>query len=65
MSLKKIVTVGRLQDREKAHELTAHLTPEERVSMLEDQRRQIAKALNYEYPRRLRRVLTVAKLGER
>ena len=63
MRLKKILSVGRLEDREKAHELTKHISPEDRVSQLEDQRQQVAKVLGYEYPRRLRRILTVTQFG--
>ncbi len=44
MRLKKVLSFGRFENREKAHELTKDLLPEERVSQLEHQRQQVAKA---------------------
>ena len=48
-------------DNTRSIEQTKHLTPEERLSLLEDLRREMAKLQQYEYPQRLRRVLEVVK----
>jgi hypothetical protein len=61
MAIKKIISIGNIQKRERGIDLTKHLTPNERVSLLEELREQTYLAIKHEYPKRLRRVLEVAK----
>jgi hypothetical protein len=65
MALKKIISIGQIKARERGIELTKDLTPNERVSLLEDLREQTYLAIKHEYPKRLRRILEVVKRGER
>lgn len=61
MKLKRELSVGHINDGFNGARLTEHLTGNQRVSLLEDLRRIGAKVGQYEYPRRLRRVLEVAE----
>ena len=63
--MKRVLTITKFDPNEKACDHTQHLTGDERVSLLEDLRQEMSKVTHREYPRRLRRVLTVAKRGER
>ena len=64
MKVERTISVGRVGETEKAAETTRHLSPEERLSLLEDLRREIARVTGHEYPQRLRRVLEVVERGE-
>ncbi len=64
MRLQKVLSVEKLNRDEKSVDATRRLTGDERVSLLEDLRRQMSKVTHHEYPRRLRRVLAVAHRGE-
>jgi|ETNmetMinimDraft_15_1059895.scaffolds.fasta_scaffold373050_2 nicotinamide riboside kinase len=57
---RKISVITRSDDT-RGIDQTKHLTPEERLSLLEDLRREMAKIQQYDYPQRLRRVLEVVK----
>ena len=59
--MKRVLTISKFDPNEKACDHTRHLTGDERVSLLEDLRREMSKVSHREYPKRLRRVLTVAK----
>lgn len=61
MKLKRVLSVGNISDNFSGARLTEHLTGNQRVSLLEDIRRDMARILHYEYPRRLRRVLKVTE----
>lgn len=61
MKLKKILTVGHISDNLTGAHLTLHMTGNQRVSLLEDVRRDMAKVQRNEYPGRLRRVLEVTE----
>jgi len=61
MKLKRVLSIGDHSDNLRGARLTEHLTGNRRVSLLEEMRRQAAKVLNHEYPRRLRRVLEVTE----
>jgi hypothetical protein len=61
MKLKRVLSVGNLSDNFSGARLTEHLTGNQRVSLLEDIRRDMARVLHYEYPRRLRRILKVTE----
>ncbi len=63
MRIARVLTVGRFDPEEKGIDLTRALSGDERVSMVEDLRRQMSKVTQNEYPRRLRRVLEVAHRG--
>jgi len=61
LKVERKITVGRVGETECAADATRHMTPEERLSFLEDLRREAALATGHEYPQRLRRVLEVTK----
>ena len=61
MKLERILTIGKNNPAEKAIDLTRHLTGDERVSLLEDLKEEMAKVTHDAYPQRLRRVLTISK----
>ena len=63
--MKRILTISKFDPNEKACDHTRHLTGDERVSLLEQLRREMSKVSHREYPKRLRRVLTVAKRNRR
>lgn len=59
MKIKKVISVETMKNAPRGAELTSHLSGGERLSLLEELRRESARIFHYEYPRRLRRVLTV------
>ena len=59
--MKRVLTISQFDPNEKACDHTRHLTGDERVSLLEELRREMSKVSHREYPKRLRRVLTIAK----
>jgi hypothetical protein len=61
MKLKRVLSVGHINDGFDGARLTEHMTGNQRVSLLEDIRREMARVRHYEYPRRLRRVLEVTE----
>jgi hypothetical protein len=61
MKLQRVLSVGSLNDGFDGARLTEHMTGSQRVSLLEDIRREMAKVCHYAYPKRLRRVLEVAE----
>jgi hypothetical protein len=61
MKLKRVLSVGDMNDGLSGARLTEHMSGNQRVSLLEDIRRDMAKVCRYEYPKRLRRVLEVAE----
>ena len=60
-----MLSVGTTNDGLHGARLTEHMTGDQRVSLLEDIRRTMAKVQNYEYPKRLRRVLEVTSQKKR
>ena len=61
MRVERILTITKLDNSEKAIDLTRHLSMDERISMVEDLRQEITKVTHHEYPQRLRRILTITK----
>jgi hypothetical protein len=61
MTLKRVISISKIHKRERGIDLTKHLTPNERISLLEELRKQTYFAIKHEYPGRLRRVLEVVK----
>ncbi len=61
MKLQRVLSVGNMNDGFRGAIATKHLTPSQRLSHLEDLRRDAARIFNYEYPKRLRRVLEVVE----
>jgi hypothetical protein len=61
MKIEKILSVTKFNPNEKAVDTTKHLTPDARISMVEDLREEMAKVTHNEYPQRLRRILEIAK----
>ena len=59
--MERVLKIEKIDPHEKACDHTGHLTGDERVSLLEDLRREMSKVTHHEYPQRLRRVLTVTK----
>jgi hypothetical protein len=64
MKIEKILTIEKSNRCEKGIDLTKNLSGNERVSLVEDLRREITKVRHYEYPLRLRRVLEISKRRE-
>ena len=65
MKLQRVLSLGNINDGLNGARLTEHMTGNERVSLLEEIRRDMAKVQNHEYPKRLRRVLEVASQKKR
>lgn len=61
MRVERVLSISKLDNVEKGVDLTKHMSGDQRVSLLEDLRRQMTKVTHYEYPRRLRRVLEISK----
>jgi hypothetical protein len=61
MKLEKILTIEKIDNNEKGIDHTKNLTGNDRVSLVEDLRREMAKVTHNEYPSRLRRVLEIIK----
>jgi hypothetical protein len=59
MKFERVLTVQSWDPTEKAVDLTRHMSGNERVSLLEDLRRDMSKVTHREYPSRLRRLLEV------
>ena len=62
--VKRVLTITKFDPNEKACDHTRHLTGSERVSLLEDLRREMSKVTHREYPKRIRRVLEIFKRSE-
>lgn len=61
MKVDRVLTVSKIDNNEKGIDFAQHLSGDERVSMVEDLRQEMAKVTPNEYPQRLRRVLTISK----
>jgi hypothetical protein len=61
MRISKVLSVGKFDPEEKGIDLTRALSRDERISMVEELRQQMSKVTQSEYPRRLRRVLEIAR----
>ena len=62
MEIKRVIKILKNSNKtEKGIDLSKNLSPDERVSLLEDLRQQIYLNIKHEYPRRLQRVLTIVK----
>ena len=64
MKIKKVLSLGHINDGFRGAQHTKHLTGNQRVSLLEELRRESARIFHYEYPRRLRKVLKVIEQHE-
>lgn len=65
MRIEKILTVEKSDRNGKGIDFTKNLTGNDRVSLVEDLRREMTKVRHHEYPPRLRRVLEISKRRER
>lgn len=65
MKIKKVITIGHMDDGLRGAQLTRHMNGNERISFLEELRQETAKVFHYEYPRRLRRVFKVIERNKR
>ena len=65
MKLERVLSIEKRNPDEKGIDRTRHLTGDERVSMLEDLRKEMAKVAGYEYPKRLQKVLRIVKREQR
>jgi hypothetical protein len=61
MRVERVLTVLKWDKNEKGVDQTRHLSGEQRVSLLEDIRRDMAKVTHHEYPSRLRRLLEISQ----
>lgn len=59
MAIDKVLSFSTINNQEKGVDYTHHLTGDERISLLEDLRQEMAKVTGHEYPQRLRRVLEI------
>jgi hypothetical protein len=60
--LKRVLSYGKMDDPQpKAFEQTAHLSGDERVSMLEELKYEMAAITGDDYSQRLRRILSYSK----
>jgi hypothetical protein len=64
MKLVKVLTVVRRDPDDKGVDLTRRLSGDERVSLLEDLRREMCEVAGIEYPERMERVLEVVRRKE-
>jgi hypothetical protein len=62
MTIKRVLSIGHISDGLRGAKLTEHLTGSQRLSLIEDLRRETAEAFHRAYPKRLRRVPEVAEL---
>jgi hypothetical protein len=61
VKLIKKLTISDRSENFRGARLTKHLTGNQRVSLLEEMRREAMRVFHHEYPRRLRRVLEVTQ----
>ena len=61
MKLKRVLSVGHINDGFRGAKLTQHMTSLQRLSLLEELRRDAVRIQNHVYPKRLRRVLEVVE----
>jgi hypothetical protein len=61
MKTGKFLTIEKSDPNEKGIDFTKNLTGNERVSLVEDLRREMTKVRHHEYPHRLRRILKISK----
>ncbi len=59
--MEKVLSIEKNNSNEKGIDLTKNYSGNQRVSMLEDLRRQISKVTQHEYPKRLRRILEITR----
>jgi hypothetical protein len=64
MKIERILTVSNIYENKKSIHINAHLTGDERVSLLEEIRQNSVKVTGNVYPQRLRRVFKVIKSGK-
>lgn len=65
MRVERVLSLGKLGEHVKGIDSTRDISPDERVSLLEDLREQVYTMVKHEYPRRLSRILTVIKKRKR
>jgi hypothetical protein len=65
MKIEKTLAIEKPDRNEKGIDFTKNLTGNERVSLVEDLRREMSKVRHNEYPHRLRRILEISKRRER
>ena len=63
MTLQRVISFGHIKDNFRGAQTTMHLSAKNRLSHLEDLRREAARIFHYEYPRRIRRILEVVERG--
>jgi len=64
MKIDRVLTIVKGPKRERGIDRCKHLTPEERLSLLEDLRQEMSKLTGQPYPRSVERTLTIARRGE-
>ena len=64
MKVKRVIQVVRKDEVGKESDMTRSMTGDERVSLLEDLRREMSKVNQQEYPQKIQRVLTVVRRGK-
>jgi len=64
MKIERILTIAKGPKREKGIDLCKHLTPEERLSLLEDLRQEMAKITQEPYPHTVEKTLMIVRRGD-
>ena len=61
MHIKRTISIGHIGDKVKQFDYTKHLTGEERISLLEELRYDLAKLQGYDYSGKIKRTLTIVE----
>lgn len=61
MKLKRVLSVGNINDNFRGARMTEHMTGNQRVSLLENIRLDMMKVFYHGHPKRLRRILEVVE----
>jgi len=61
MKIERVLTISKGPKREKGIDLCKHLTPQERLSLLEDLRQEMSKLTQQPYPIAIERTLTIVR----
>jgi hypothetical protein len=59
MQIKRTLTIGHIDDKVKQSDYTKNLSGEERISLLEELRYDLAKLQGYDYSGKFERTLTI------
>ncbi len=61
MKIERKISIGTFKDQPKAFKQTEKLSPEERISLLEELRYDLGEIANYDYSQRFGRIISFAQ----